>query len=218
MIHANTADADFCKSFAFERGTLLAYTSAAESRVMKNVHQFEDFMQNYQNLVFSTAMRLLANKMEAEDISQEVFLKAYERFTELCESPTVGGWLKTVTTNMCLNHLTRYRARWSFFSDIFHSRDDDDREYELEAPQDVNEQLAQADRYELVEQALQRLPPAQRVPLVLYHLEGLSYEEIATKINVSLGKVKTDIFRGREALRKKLRLQLAEDFSFAKES
>jgi RNA polymerase sigma-70 factor (ECF subfamily) len=55
---------------------------------------------------------------------------------------------------------------------------------------------------------LQKLPTAQRVPLVLYHLEGLRYEEIAEKLGVSLGKVKTDIARGREALRKKLRLTL----------
>jgi RNA polymerase sigma-70 factor (ECF subfamily) len=59
-----------------------------------------------------------------------------------------------------------------------------------------------------VEQAMQKLPTAQRVPLVLYHLEGLRYEEIAGKLGVSLGKVKTDISRGREALRKKLRLTL----------
>jgi RNA polymerase sigma-70 factor (ECF subfamily) len=48
------------------------------------------------------------------------------------------------------------------------------------------------------------------VPLVLYHLEGLRYEEIAAKLKVSLGKVKTDIFRGREALRKRLQDRLSE--------
>jgi RNA polymerase sigma-70 factor (ECF subfamily) len=73
----------------------------------------------------------------------------------------------------------------------------------------LEEDLAQADSHELVEQALQKLPAAQRVPLVLYHMDGLSYDEIASKLKVSLGKVKTDIFRGREALRKRLRCQLA---------
>ena len=73
-------------------------------------------MAKYQNMVFSTAMRLLANPTEAQDIAQEVFLRAYERFTELGQSPTAGGWLRTVATNLSLNHLTRYRARWSFFS------------------------------------------------------------------------------------------------------
>ena len=71
--------------------------------------------------------------------------------------------------------------------------------------------MAKADRRALVDQALQKLPPAQRVPLVLYHLEELSYEEIAAKLRVSLGKVKTDIFRGREALRRKLRSRVGEE-------
>jgi RNA polymerase sigma-70 factor (ECF subfamily) len=178
---------------------------------MSEAQQFEAFMQRYQNMVFSTAMRLLANPAEAEDIAQEVFLKAYERFGELRESPTAGGWLKTVARNLSLNHLSRYRSRWSFFSEMFGGSHEDEAEpVEFAAPQDLGEELEQADRHELVEQALQKLPPAQRVPLVLYHLEGLRYEEIAAKLHVSLGKVKTDIFRAREALRKKLRLKLEE--------
>ncbi len=179
---------------------------------MTDAQQFEVFMRNYQNMVFSTAMRLIANQSEAEDISQEVFLKAYERFGELRESPTVGGWLKTVATNMSLNHLSRYRARWSFFSELLNRPgEEEERELEFAAPENMEENLARSDRQEIVEQALQKLPPAQRVPLVLYHLEGLRYEEIAAKLKVSLGKVKTDIFRGREALRNKLRLQLADE-------
>jgi RNA polymerase sigma-70 factor (ECF subfamily) len=178
--------------------------------------QFESFMRNYQNMVFSTAMRLVANAAEAEDISQEVFLKAYERFPELKDSPTAGGWLRTVARNLSLNHLERYRARWSFFSEIFGGRDEEEeREVDFAAPSDLAEELEQSDAHELVEQALQKLPPAQRVPLVLFHLEGLSYEEIAAKLRVSLGKVKTDIFRGREALRKKLSSTLADEFHAA---
>ncbi len=179
---------------------------------MTEAEQFEAFMMNYQNMVFSTAMRLLANQAEAEDVAQEVFLKAYERFAELRDSPTVGGWLKTVATNLSLNHLSRYRARWTFFTDLFSGRgDEEEHEVDFPAPGNVEEELAQADSHQIVDQALQKLSPAQRVPLVLYHLEGLSYEEIAKKLNVSLGKVKTDIFRGREALRKRLRVQLAEE-------
>lgn len=167
-------------------------------------------MRNYQNMVFSTAMRLLANQSEAEDISQEVFLKAYERFDQLYDTPTAGGWLKTVATNLSLNHLSRYRSRWSFFSELFAGgrEETDDSGIEFPSSESIEEKLELADRHELVDRALRTLPPAQRVPLVLYHLEGLSYEEIAARLRVSLGKVKTDIFRGREALRKKLRLKL----------
>jgi RNA polymerase sigma-70 factor (ECF subfamily) len=179
---------------------------------MTDAQQFEVFMRNYQNMVFSTAMRLLANQAEAEDVSQEVFLRAYERFAQLRESPTAPGWLKTVATNLSLNHLSRYRSRWRFFSEMFGGAEDEqEREPEFPAPGNLDEELAQADSRQLVDRALQSLPAAQRVPLVLYHIEGLRYEEIATSLNVSLGKVKTDIFRGREALRKKLRLQLGDE-------
>ena len=167
-------------------------------------------MQNYQNMVFSTAMRLVANQAEAEDIAQEVFLKAYERFSELRDNPSAGGWLKTVATNLSLNHLSRYRSRWSFFSELFGGSREQNEESEIEFPaaDNVEENLDRNERCAVVEQALQKLAPAQRVPLVLYHLDGLSYEEIAAKLKVSLGKVKTDIFRGREALRKKLQSKL----------
>src|SRR2546426_12435758 len=94
---------------------------------MIDSQQFEAFMRAYQNMVFTTAVRLLSSEAEAEDVSQEVFLKAYERYAELKESPTVGGWLKTVARNLCLNHLSRYRARWRFFSEMAPDRDDGER-------------------------------------------------------------------------------------------
>ena len=169
-------------------------------------------MLKHQDMVFSTAMRLLANSTDAQDISQEAFLRAYEHFDELHTSPTAAGWLKTVARNLSLNHLSRYRARWRFFSELFATPNEeaDAIEVEFAAPGNLQEELADADRHRLVERALQKLPAAQRVPLVLYHLEGMKYEEIATKLKVSLGKVKTDIFRGREALRKALSPQMAE--------
>jgi RNA polymerase sigma-70 factor (ECF subfamily) len=176
---------------------------------MTNAQQFETFMRNYQNMVFSTAMRLLANQSEAEDVTQEVFLKAYENFDRLDGNPSASGWLKTVATNLSLNHLSRYRSRWSFFSELFGGGNDEEAgEPEFPAEDNVEEELMKTERCALVEKMLHELPSAQRVPLVLYHLEELGYEEIAAKLGVSLGKIKTDISRGREVLRRKLRLKL----------
>ena len=164
---------------------------------------FTTFMRNYQDMVFSVAARLTGNSAQAEDISQEVFLKAYENFDHLGASPTAGGWLKTVATNLSLNHLTRYRNRWRFFSEF--KRDDagDDRdapEVEFAAPETFFAGVEAADRRAIVEEALDQLPEHQRVPLVLYHFEDLPYEDIAKKLGVSLAKVKTDILRARAAL------------------
>ena len=180
---------------------------------MTDAQQFEVFMRNYQNMVFSTAMRLLASQPDAEDVTQEVFLRPYERFDQLRDSPTVGGWLKTVARNLSLNHLSRYRSRWSFFSELFGGGREDNEEHEMEFPagDSGQEMLDQTEQRVMVEQALQNLPVAQRVPLVLFHFEELTYGEIAAKLGVSLGKVKIDIFRGREQLRRQLRLRLTDE-------
>ena len=164
---------------------------------------FTTFMHAYQDMVFSTAARLTGNEAQAEDISQEVFIKAHEHFDQLRASPTAGGWLKTVATNLSLNHLSRYRNRWKFFSEF--RRDDaasDDPEVEFASPENFFANVDADERRALVEHALDQLPEHQRVPLVLYHFEDLPYDEIARQLGVSLAKVKTDILRARAALAK----------------
>ncbi len=164
---------------------------------------FTTFMRNYQDMVYSTAVRLIANETQAEDIAQEVYIKAYEHFDNLRTSPTAGGWLKTVATNLSINHIQRYKKRWNFFSDLVR-RDDEggEREVEFAAPDTFFNAVDTTERRAWIERALQQLPEHQRVPLVLFHFEELPYDDIARKMRVSLSKVKTDILRGREALAK----------------
>jgi RNA polymerase sigma-70 factor, ECF subfamily len=151
------------------------------------------FVRAYQHMVFSTAARLAGSDAQAEDIAQDVFIKAYENFDHLRTSPTAGGWLKTVATHLALNHLSRYRKRWRFFSE--------ERVVpEVSIPDTLLATLSADEEHAALEEALRRLPEHQRVPLVLYHFEDLSYEEIAAKLRVSLAKVKTDIHRARAAL------------------
>jgi RNA polymerase sigma-70 factor (ECF subfamily) len=174
---------------------------------MTDADQFEAFVRRYQDLVFATAVRLLGNAAEAEDVSQTVFLKAFQRFGDLGESPAAAGWLRTVTRNTCLNHLSRYRARWRLFSELRGTEaagEGGDYEADLASAGSLAMDVEQADRRDHLEQAIRRLPDHQRVPLVLFHFESSSYQEIADALGVSLGKVKTDMHRGREALRKLL--------------
>ena len=160
-------------------------------------------MRAYQDMVFSTAARLAGNDGQAEDIAQEVFLRAYEHFDDLRASPTAGGWLKTVATNLALNYLSRYRKRWRMFSELRSADTDEESSApELAPPQPdtVLADLGAEQRRALIDGALRQLPEHQRVTLVLYHFEELSYEEIAAKLHVSLAKIKTDIWRARAAL------------------
>lgn len=155
-------------------------------------------------MVFATAVRLLGNAADAEDAAQTVFLRAFQHFGQLQSNPAAAGWLKTTTRNVCLNHLTRYRARWTLFSELDAADSRGSFESTLESRVTRAAESERQDRHERVEHAVRGLPDHQRVPLVLFHFEELSYEQIAQALGVSLGKVKTDIHRGREALRRLL--------------
>ena len=171
---------------------------------MTDADPFEAFVRRYQDMVFATAVRLLGSRVEAEDVAQTVFLRAFQRFEQIGASPSAAGWLKTVTRNACLNHLSRYRTRWRLFSELARPGGDSPRttdEVAFVAADSPAADLELADRREHLTRALERLPDHQRVPLVLFHFEEMSYQEIATALGVSVGKVKTDIHRGREALR-----------------
>jgi RNA polymerase sigma-70 factor, ECF subfamily len=165
--------------------------------------EFTKFMRTYQNMVFSTAARLSGNDAQAEDIAQEVFLRAHRKFDELRDNPRAAGWLKTVATNLTFTHLTRYRKRWVFFSQLQPADDtEDDPVLDFAADESVVEEVRDDERHDYVEAALRELPEHQRVPLVLFHFEEMPYEDIAQRLRVSLPKVKTDIHRARQALAK----------------
>lgn len=157
-------------------------------------------MRAFQDMVFSTTARLAGNDALAEDIAQEVFLKAFENFHHLRTSPTAGGWLKTVATRLTLNHLSRYRKRWQFFSEMRRDEEEDAPEAEFAAPETMLADIDDEKRHQLIESFLQELPQHQRIPLVLYHFEDMPYEDIAQALGISLSKVKIDILRGRRAL------------------
>jgi len=112
----------------------------------------------------------------------------------LRENPAAAGWMKTVITNLALNHLQRYRNRLRFFSDLKRAdADEDESDSSLidnllgsTTRDDVLASVDADERGELVERVLKNLPDHQRVPLVLYHFEDLPYQEIAERLRVSL--------------------------------
>ena len=140
---------------------------------MTGADEFEAFVRRYEDMVYATAVRLLGNHAEAEDVAQTVFLKAFERFDGLAASPSAGGWLKTVATNLCLNHLSRYRRRWRFFSELGRDGDASPAEEAIDSmASSVVDDLHRTDEATRLGRALAALPDHQRVPLVLFHFDG----------------------------------------------
>jgi RNA polymerase sigma-70 factor (ECF subfamily) len=171
---------------------------------MAGAARFEAFVREYQDLVFATAVRLLGRPADAE-----VFMRAFQRFDDLAASPAVAGWLRTVTTNLCLNHLTRYRRRWQFFSEIDAAADDAPGSFEASLPAGERGH-EDAERRVRLERALADLPDHQRVPIVLFHFQDYSQQQIAAALGVSIAKVKTDLHRGRIALKRAVTAPEAE--------
>lgn len=174
---------------------------------MTKVARFEAFVREFQDMVFATAVRLLEDPAEAEDVAQTVFLRAYERFDRVVHNPAAAGWLKTVTTNLCLKHLTRYRSRRRLFSELDVPGEDGQASRfadQIASAENPIVALEDVERKRRLQHALRRLPAHQRVPLVLFHFDAMSYEQIAARLGVSLAKVKSDMHRGRLALKQAL--------------
>jgi RNA polymerase sigma-70 factor (ECF subfamily) len=173
---------------------------------MSDADPFETFVRRHQDMVYATAVRLLGRPADAEDVAQTTFLKAYEHFDQVGHNPAAPGWLKTVATNLCLNHLSRYRNRWRLFSEmltISSEGAEEPFEWDLPGPP-LGDALDESERQAALDEALRSLPAHQRVPLVLFHFDDMSYQEIADRLRVSLAKLKTDMHRGRLALKKHL--------------
>jgi RNA polymerase sigma-70 factor (ECF subfamily) len=156
------------------------------------VPTWEEIVEQYSDRVYRLAYRLTGNRHDAEDLTQDAFVRAF-RSLDTYTPGTVGGWLHRITTNLFLDQARRrQRIRFDALSD--------ERAARLSSgvdPSDLVNQTFDDD----IEQALQALPPDFRAAVVLCDVEGLSYEEIADILDTKLGTVRSRIHRGRAMLR-----------------
>ncbi|MEZ5098026.1 MAG: RNA polymerase sigma factor SigE [Nocardioides sp.] len=155
---------------------------------------WEEIVERHSDRVFRLAYRLTGNRPDAEDLTQEVFVRVF-RSLDSYTPGTFEGWLHRITTNVFLDQARRRRRiRFDALSDERASR------LSSAAP---SPDAAYADQTfdDDVERALAALPPGFRVAVVLCDVEGLSYEEIAAIMDAKLGTVRSRIHRGRAMLR-----------------
>ena len=146
--------------------------------------------------VYRLAYRLTGNRHDAEDLTQEVFVRVFRSLSSYTPG-TFEGWLHRITTNLFLD-LVRRRARIRFDA----LPDDAER---LASPERGPAQLYDDTHFDAdVQRALDALPPDFRAAVVLCDLEGLSYEEIADTLGIKIGTVRSRIHRGRSQLRASL--------------
>ena len=161
------------------------------------VPTWDQVVERHSDRVYRLAYRLTGDRHDAEDLTQEVFVRVF-RSLDTYTPGTFEGWLHRITTNLFLDQARRrQRIRFDALSE--------ERAGTLRSTTPAPD-VAVADRLfdDDVEQALAALPPEFRAAVVLCDVEGLSYEEIADILSAKLGTVRSRIHRGRAMLRRAL--------------
>lgn len=158
---------------------------------------FPDLVRLLQDGIFAGALRMLGDRQEAEDVAQEAFLRAYRALqgydAERIRALQVRGWVWTIAANVCRN---RHRSRARHPEDPgLPALDPPGRD-----PGPEDHALAGDERTRLAALLLE-LPWAQRSAVVLHHVTGLDYEEVAAALDRPVGTIKSDIHRGLARLR-----------------
>ena len=157
---------------------------------------WDELVRQHADRVYRLAYRLAGNQHDAEDLTQETFIRVF-RSVQNYQPGTFEGWLHRITTNLFLD-MVRRRARIRMEA----LPDDYDR---VPAEEPNPEQIYHDSRLGPdLQAALDSLPPEFRAAVVLCDIEGLSYEEIGATLGVKLGTVRSRIHRGRQALREYL--------------
>ncbi len=170
---------------------------------------FEELFERYSSMVFHLIYRIMGDREEALDVSQEVFLTIYRKLDSFRGESSLKTWIYRIAINRASNRCrwwNRLRRRGSVSLDEHLSMDrtkslSETLESHGKSPE---ESLMAEEEREEIERSLLSLPVQQRVAVVMRDIEGLSYEEIAESMQVSLGTVKSRIARGREDLKRRL--------------
>ena len=153
-------------------------------------------MTHHQTAAFHVAYRMLGNQQDAEDVTQEAFLRAFRAMQTFDSDRPFEPWLKKITLNLCLNHLER-------MADL--PLDPDQMPMEVDPVSPLEARIEAQDRSAQIRAELLRLPPRYRAAIELRHFQDLSYTEMAQTLGCPLNQVKSDLFRARRLLVKHMR-------------
>src|SRR2546423_7623500 len=170
---------------------------------------WEAIVRQYRRKVFNVAYKFVGRHDEAEDLTQDIFLKIFKSLSTFDSRANFQTWLISVSRNLCIDH---YRS-------VRKERETIDRDVdasELSPRSKTQGQMAmmeQRDRVQLLKDAMSALPKTLRMAVLMRDIQELSYHEIAEKLHLPEGTVKSRINRGRNELARQIRKLRGEDFS-----
>ena len=171
----------------------------AKRVLMGETQVFRLLIERHQQDIFNLCYRMLQRSEEADDATQDTFLKAYRSLKQFRGDARLKTWLSRIARNECLNRLRDEKI----MSLDEQSETDCGFEFADSAPSPLG-LIEQQETQSIVHAAIDELPHPYRLAITLFHLDGLSYEEISQVMEIPLGTVKTHIFRARILLKSKL--------------
>ncbi|WP_182201311.1 RNA polymerase sigma factor SigW [Paraliobacillus salinarum] len=166
---------------------------------------FEDIVACYQDKVYQICFRLIGNTHEAEDLAQEAFIRAYVNIQSYDDKRKFSTWLFRIATNVTIDRIRKKKP--DFYLDAEVKGTDGLTMYSQLAEEQPlpEEELESLELQSYIQQQIMSLPTKYRTVVALRFVDELSLAEISEILDIPIATVKTRVYRGREALRKKLR-------------
>jgi RNA polymerase sigma factor (sigma-70 family) len=162
----------------------------------------------YHEAIYNLIYRMIRDKDEVEDLTQEAFIKAFTSLSSFNDEFAFSTWLYKIATNNCIDYIRRKKLQTFSIDKPIESRESDFI-YELpDSTYEPDQELIDRQRKKMLEDAISSLPAKYRQVIHLRHVEEKEYQEIAAILKLPLGTVKAHIFRAREMLNKYLRDKL----------
>jgi RNA polymerase sigma-70 factor (ECF subfamily) len=163
-----------------------------------DVEAFGELVKRYQQAVFNVCFRMLQERRDAEDLTQETFIRAYRRLETFDIERPFGPWIRRVATNLCLNYLEkRY---------VPHMPLDEERDQPTKSTSIGTEEISiKVEVQNRVRAAIMELPSKYRAVIELRHYQALNYAEISETLNIPMSDVKSHLFRARKRLAERLK-------------
>jgi RNA polymerase sigma-70 factor (ECF subfamily) len=166
---------------------------------------FRELVERYKKKVYYLALDMAGNPVDAEDISQEVFLKVYRSFSTFRKGAKIGSWLYRVTYNASIDHLRKRGAAPEPVEDgVLESRSQVDSGLPGTVPSDPAAAAESSQLRDRIDRALEKVSPQEKAVFMLRHYDDLMLKDIAESLGLSIGSVKSYLFRAVRKLQKEL--------------
>lgn len=167
-----------------------------------NTNAFSVLVNQYKDLVFTLSYKMLKNKEEAEEVSQDTFVKAFNSLNKFKGESKFSTWIYKITYNTCLDRLKKSKKEASILYI------EDFSEHQVKAIENVLDTIDENERNQKIQECLLLLPSEEAFLLTLYYFDNQSIEEIAKIIDCNSNNVKIKLFRSRKKLTSILKAQL----------